>query len=237
MARRDLSSLEPEDSREISEAALALTRCLESMKNGDGQVMDHLRPVFLAVLADCCVREGISGYSSPEEEAALKDRLPDTVANWISALSALFGDSGASMRFIGPEETAAALLLRILEWKLLNYSGQFLYGRDQEDRARRIFESLAFELEMWGDMDEACHLFVEAAAGCTPIRGRVEVVPAVKYIALSLPAATGDLVMAARLAAFDRLSVRFGPESDPGLTCLVDNFRSSLRLGTPARDD
>jgi hypothetical protein len=196
------------------------------------KALEPLGELFFAALADCCLNEGLRGYSTPEDEAALKDRLPDTVANWITALSAIFSGHGGDGRFIRPEETAGILLLRLLEWKQLNYQGDLLYGRAYEEGLKRRFKALAHEFEMWGDMDEACHMFLNGLSDCGISQGDFTVDPGVRYLLMGSDAPGSGLVMGVKMAAFDKLLVRLGPEASPHLPCMIDGFRSSADLGT-----
>ncbi len=218
----------------VARIASAYERFLQGLLRGqDGhKSLEPLGELFFAALADCCLNEGLKGYSTPEDEAALKDRLPDTVANWIAALSAIFSGPGGDGRFIRPEETAGILLLRLLEWKQLNYQGDLLYGREQEERLKRRFQALGHEFEMWGDMDEACHMFLNGLSACGLSQEAFTVDPGVRYLLVESDPSGSGLVMGVKMAAFDKLLVRLGPEASPHLPCMVDGFRSSAHLGT-----
>ncbi len=127
----------------------------------DRDILDNLRKEFISIYATIAKEEGLPSISTPEDEEALKDRVPDTIANWITVLSEIFSGAETAKRIIDPVDTAAILLLKIYEWIGLNYQGRFLYGEKLEKEAEKGFYSLEAEMDLLGDKDEIISLVLE----------------------------------------------------------------------------
>ena len=135
--------------REALEAALSSDQTLIQA------LPKYLNPLFLDFFARLCHEEGVDRLTNQEQEKGLKDRLPDTIANWLTVLSEiLITDSPSSKRVADPVYTATVLLLRLYEWINLNYDRRFIYGLEVEKEAERLFQTLENEMDLIGDKDE-----------------------------------------------------------------------------------
>ncbi len=154
--KRKLELLDPATDGHVKgvlEAALFSDRPVKQL------FQEHLHPLFLGFFARLCKEEGIDRLTTSKQEKDLQDRLPDTVANWLTVLSEILGL--ASDRVADPAYTAIVLLLRLHEWINLNYDRRFVYGLQLEQEAERLFQTLENEMELLGDKDEILALTLD----------------------------------------------------------------------------
>gem|GEM_PF-4799418 len=174
-----------------------------------------LSRLFYSVVAELCLQEGVGCFSSQEDEMALKDRLPDTVAGWVSVMLTLFGAGEtsfhSSMQVISPKETAGLLMLRLLEWKYWNYEGRLLYGSENERLVREAIARLPYQMEMTGEMEDAAHILVSFLNSGPD--GSFALNPAVRHLFMDFSDREGrHLSMGASFITFDRTYLAVGPE-------------------------
>ncbi len=151
----------PEDSN-LKEA---LTDVLSQSLPGTQPTMDRLKSLFVKSFARLCREEGIENLSSQDHEEALKDRLPDTVANWLTVLSEILSEGQSGQRVEDPAFTAAVLLLRLHEWINWNYDRRLIYGSQLEQEAEKRFEGLENEMDLLGDKDEILAQTMDSLSG------------------------------------------------------------------------
>ncbi len=151
----------PED-RPLKEA---LSDVLSQSVPGTFAIRDQLKSLFVKSFARLCREEGIENLSSPDHEEALKDRLPDTVANWLTVLSEILSEGTPSQRVEDPAFTAAVLLLRLYEWINWNYDRRLIYGSQLEQEAEKRFEGLENEMDLLGDKDEILAQTMDSLSG------------------------------------------------------------------------
>ena len=128
-------------------------------------VSKHLNPLFLDFFARLCREEGVDRLTNQEQEKGLKDRLPDTVANWLTVLSEILTVTPPPKRVTDPVYTATVLLLRLYEWINLNYDRRFIYGLEVEQKAERLFQTLENEMDLIGNKDEILAQSLEGLSG------------------------------------------------------------------------
>lgn len=139
--------------------AVSLMRDIQAAaRHNDGSWIGIAQGMLTKILARIASEEGLSSKGNPYDEEVLKDYIPDTMANIITALAEIL----FAKTVLGPQaEIALGLLLKLYEWSIWNYDGRSVYGEELEQRARGIFDSIETGIivygnkeEVWNDLDE-----------------------------------------------------------------------------------
>ncbi len=162
---KKIALLDPSTDGHVKDVLQAV---VNSQQQASKVLEQHLKPLFLRFFARLCQEEGVARLSTANQEKSLKDRLPDTVANWLTVLSEILTSRIPSERVVDPVYTSSVLLLRLHEWINWNYDRRFIYGDKIEQEAERHFGRLENEMDLLGDKDEILSLTIDGlSAFCT----------------------------------------------------------------------
>lgn len=212
---------------------------LASKRPFDRGILDKLRKEFISIYATIAKEEGLPSISTLEDEESLKDRVPDTIANWLTVLSEIFSEAETAKRIIDPVDTAAILLLRLNEWIALNYQGRFLYGERLEKEAEKGFYSLESEIDLLGDKDEILSMVLEHLhAFCPGYRiDRERLFPGVRYYYLEVlfdyGAGERALKMGIKSIIFDQAKLRAYCADQHILSHIFEALANLSAIGNP----
>ena len=160
--RKKVELLDPEREKNLKTALEAVAT---NPDTSSLLIKEKLEPLFLSYFARLCKEEGVKNISTFQDEMALKDRLPDTVANWLTVLSEIFSSSQVNSRVSDPAATAAILLLRLYEWINWNYDRRLIYNDTIETEAEAKFSQLENEMDLLGDKDEILSQVLDSLSG------------------------------------------------------------------------
>ncbi len=160
--RKKVELLDPDREKDLKNALEAVA---SNPDTSSALIKERLEPLFLSFFARLCKEEGVKNISSNQDEMALKDRLPDTVANWLTVLSEIFSSAHVHPRVSDPTATAAILLLRLYEWICWNYDRRLIYNDYIESEAEARFSQLENEMDLLGDKDEILSQVLDSLSG------------------------------------------------------------------------
>ncbi len=207
------------------------------------ETLNSLRDVFISFYASLCKEEGIESIKNYNEEMALKDRVPDTIANWLTVLSEIFSGNCSIERVLDPIDTAAILLLKLREWSCLNYEGRFLYGEDIENEAKLGFSHLESEMDLLGDKDEILTLVLDSLKGfCSDYEIDFEsLLPGVKTYFLQVKFNYGhgerSIVIGLKSVAFDHVKFRAYSKDQHILAHIFESLTMLSHIGNSSPDN
>ena len=207
------------------------------------EVLKKLRNIFISSYAFLCQQEGIKSIKNYNEEMALKDRVPDTIANWLTVLSGIFSGTSSIERVLDPVETAAILLLKLREWSCLNYEGRFLYGQDVENEASLRFNRLETEMDLLGDKDEILTLVLDSFKGfCANYEIDLEtLLPAVTtyFVRVKFNYGHGErsLIIGLKSVAFDHVKFRAYSKDQHILSHIFESLTILSHIGKTPPDN
>ena len=231
---RKLALLGDQKDQGLKEALFSATK-----GSPDSHALEALKNEFISVYAIIAKEEGLPSISTPEDEESLKDRVPDTIANWLTVLSEIFSGAETAKRIIDPVDTAAILLLRLNEWIALNYQGRFLYGERLEKEAEKGFYSLESEMDLLGDKDEILSMVLEHLhAFCPGYRiDRERLFPGVRYYYLEVlfdyGAGERALKMGIKSVIFDQAKLRAYCPDQHILSHIFEALANLSAIGNP----
>ncbi len=151
--------------------ALSLMREIQAAaRHDDASWMRIGQGMLTRILARIASEEGLDSKGNPYDEEILKDYIPDTMANAITALAEiLFAKS-----VVRPKaEVALGLLLKLYEWSVWNYDGRSVYGEKIEQEARRIFDSMDPGVVVYGNKEEVWNGLDEILLDTFDMQGHV----------------------------------------------------------------